>query len=351
MQFWLLTVAMGFALAVPLTVCSRTLARRFGQMDYPGGHKRHDRPVPVAGGVAVLWATGLPLFAAVLTSWPAAFDVAGRRAEILTLLAGALGLHVVGLIDDRKGLGAGPKLICQFLAVLPLVLAFDVRLLPTWLGPGLSIAVTMLWFLVIVNAFNFLDGLDGLLGGVASICAMLLGLTAVSTQESATATLLGLLVGALLGFLVFNLPPASIFMGDSGSLVVGFLIAYGSVTITYRRLASQPEAPWYAVLTPLVVLAIPLYDFVVVVALRLFRRRDPTRADNRHFSHRLRSYGLNDRTVLAVICCCTLATGMGGVMLVHLETWQAVLVAIQTATVLTVLALIEGALSGGRGGD
>ncbi len=98
----------------------------------------------------------------------------------------------------------------------------------------------------------------------------------------------------------------------------------------------------------MVVLAIPLYDLIVVVALRLARMRSPVRADNRHFFHRLRGHGMSDRRVLAVICCCTLATGMGGVMLVHLKAWQAILVAIQTVMVLAVLALIEGALAGFR---
>ena len=351
MTAWWLALAAGFALALPLTAVARPLARRLGQLDRPGAHKLHARPVPVAGGVAVLAAVALPLGvalaaaaggrAAALLPAGLAADLERQAPQLAVLLAGALLLHFVGLVDDRVGLGPPVKLLAQAAAALPLVVAFDLRLLPLWLTPAAGVALTVLWFVVVINAFNFLDGLDGLLGGVAAICAVLLGLTALATGHLVTAALLAVLAGALGGFLVFNLPPASIYLGDAGSLVVGHLLAYASIAITYRDPDAPLEAPWYAVFVPLVVLAIPLYDFVTVIALRLAERRDPTRADTNHFPHRLLRRGMAPRRALAVIWACTLATGMGGVMLIHLEAWQAVLVAAQTAAVLLVLALLE----------
>jgi len=341
MRLWALAIALGFVLGLPLTVAARWLARRVGQLDYPGGHKLHARPLPVAGGVAVFWAIALPLAVATLGN---RLEVSvGAPPEIFTLLLGALGLHLVGLVDDRVGLRPLAKLVAQTVATLPIVLVFDVRLLPLWLPPSLSIALTVLWFLTVINAFNFLDGLDGLLGSVGAICALLFGLTAASTGQLSTAVLLGLLAGALLAFLAFNLPPASIYMGDGGSLVVGYLLAYSSVEITYSVRGGLEEAPWHAVFTPLVVLAIPLYDLLTVVALRLWQFKNPVEADRQHFSHRLKRRGMGGRRVLMVICACTLATGMGGVLLIHLEAWQAILVVLQTLTILLVLALLESA--------
>ncbi|MEM7481912.1 MAG: ATP-binding cassette domain-containing protein [Acidobacteriota bacterium] len=351
MTLWALAIGLGAVLGAPLTAAARSLARRFGQLDHPGGHKRHRRPIPVAGGSAVFWTVALLLLALEAASrlLPGSVPNFLRPAfgpELSTLFAGAFLLHLVGLVDDRVSLRPWHKLLPQAVAALPMVWVFEVRLLPLWLPSWASIAFSLLWFLAITNAFNFLDGLDGLLGSVGTICALLLGLTAVAAGQTSTAVLLGLLAGALLGFLVFNLPPASIYMGDSGSLVVGYLLAYCSIDITYS--AAGPtgnieEAPWYAVFTPLAILAIPLYDLVTVVVLRLRAFRNPTRADTRHFSHRLQRRGMRVGKVLVVISACTVATGLGGLLLIRLEAWQAILVTFQTLVILLALALLESA--------
>lgn len=349
MSLWALAAGLGFALGVPLTAAAHPLARRAGQIDLPAGHKRHAHPVPVAGGVAVFWAVALPAVILLLLGADSlSKSLRVPAGEAWAVLLGSSLLHVLGVCDDRVGLRPLPKLVAQIAAVLPLVLAFDVRLLPLWLPPPASIALSVLWFLTIINAFNFLDGLDGLLGSVGSICALLLGAAAVVSGQFEIAWLLGLLTGALLGFLIFNYPPASIFMGDGGSLVVGYLLAYASVEITYSPRGVAEAAPWYAVLTPLVVLAIPLYDLVSVVLLRLRQLKSPVEADLQHFSHRLQRRGMSARKVLVVISACTLATGMGGLMLIRLEAWQAILVAAQTITILLVLALLESAPEPGR---
>ncbi|RMH21902.1 MAG: undecaprenyl/decaprenyl-phosphate alpha-N-acetylglucosaminyl 1-phosphate transferase [Acidobacteria bacterium] len=269
--------------------------------------------------------------------------LAAGAPELLALLAGALVLHVLGLLDDRRDLGPLPKLAVQAAAALPLVVLFDARLLPQWLGPYGSVVLSLLWFLTVINACNFLDGLDGLLASAGAICALFLGLTALATHQQPAAAVLALLAGALLGFLCFNLPPATIYLGDGGSLVVGYLLAWASVRITYYDQGFRLDTPWYAVFTPLVVLAIPLYDLTSVVILRLRRHQSPLLADRQHFSHRLMRRGMSERKALLVIVACTLATGMGGVTLIHLEAWQALLVAGQTVVVLAVLALLESA--------
>ena len=150
-------------------------------------------------------------------------------------------------------------------------------------------------------------------------------------------------MGAGAGFLRFNWPPARLFMGDGGSLVLGLLLAVASVRTTYMKMPTpdMPPSAWYAALMPLVLLSVPLYDMASVTIIRLRHGHSPLRADRNHLSHRLVRLGLSKREAVLVIWLTTLATGIGGVMLPTLHDWQAILVAFQTTAVLAVLAALE----------
>lgn len=252
---------------------------------------------------------------------------------------------MIGLLDDRRPLGPFPKLIVQLICATVMVSWFDVRLL-TLLGPVASITLTILWIIVITNAINFLDNMDGLAGGVSAIAGSLFMIAALVNHQWFIAATLALLIGGLIGFLVFNFPPAKIFMGDGGSLVVGFLLA----VLTARTTFYNEDAPaaalgggWYGVFMPIVVLAIPLYDFVSVTIIRVFQGRSPFVGDQQHFSHRLVQRGLSKRGAVTVIWALTAITGIGGISLGQLQGWQAILVGIQTGAVLLLLALFEHA--------
>ncbi len=356
----LATISIAFLLALPLTWLMRRVAARVGQMDAPGERKIHDRPIPATGGVAMFWAIIMPIVVMLAAAWwapaewwqrvvPAAVDhLPGARSQTtmaLLLIGSLFVLHVVGLVDDRRNLGPYVKLLIQIGAAAALVIGAQVRLFEWW-GAPISIVLTILWFVVITNAFNFLDNMDGLSAGVATICASILLAVALLGGQYFIAAVLGLTVGALLGFLVFNFPPASIFMGDGGSLVIGFLLAFCSVRVTYYNPAAGEAFGSFrwGVFTPLVVLAIPLYDLTSVTIIRLLQGKSPFQGDTQHFSHRLVKRGLSRPAAVIVIYACTLATGIGGVMLGRLtETWQAGLVIVQTLAVLLVLALLERA--------
>lgn len=375
-------IAVAFGLSCPLTGVMRALGRRLGHVDVPGGHKRHARPIPLLGGVAIFQAILLPILAGLAVGWitPDSFwqtaaehpatllsaiapHISGVHAMtpmLLGLLGSLLLLHIMGLIDDRRPLSPFLKLIVQAGCAAILVVGFQVRLLE-FLGPILSITLTLLWFLTITNAINFLDNMDGLSSGVALIAAAIFLAIALISGQFFIALLLSLLIGGLLGFLVFNFPPATIFMGDGGSLVVGFLLAFCAVRVTYyapqateaagameqmlrqaHGLPAPATAGQWAMLTPLVVLAIPLYDIFSVTLLRTLQGKSPFRPDTQHFSHRLVRKGLSRRAAVIVIWACTLATGLGGILLgqVH-QLWQAWLIAGQTAAILLLLALLE----------
>ncbi|MHC4995355.1 MAG: MraY family glycosyltransferase [Planctomycetota bacterium] len=349
-------VVLSFAISCPLTWFCRGLGHRLGQLDAPGDRKIHTAPIPATGGIAIFWAIVTPMLlglgaAAVLPEsfWqklipelvPHLPGIKSQTPLALGIVGCLAALHFMGLIDDRKGMGPWTKLVIQLGAAAVLAIFFEVRLLELLddYVPGASIVVTVLWFVVITNAFNFLDNMDGLSGGLAVICGGIFLATALINGQWFVAAPMALLIGAQLGFLVFNFPPASIFMGDGGSLVTGFLMAFGAVRVTYY--GGGADVGWWAVLTPMVVLAIPLYDITSVTLIRISQGKSPLVGDTQHFSHRLVRKGLSRPAAVGLVWACALATGVGGVVLGSLAEWQAILVIVQTAAVLLVLALLE----------
>lgn len=366
----LIPVAAAFSLV--LTAIVRAAASRRGWFDTPGaaGHvKREVRRVPNVGGIGIFWAIALPILVVIVAArWDGGAiltrlvpgvgpHLAGLHDQTpmgLGLLGVLLALHLMGLADDRRALGAWPKLLVMALGAGVMVFVFDLRLLTLLDAPvggrWLSITLTILWFLAVTNAINFIDNMDGLAGGVGVTAGTLFLIAAILGGQWFVAGVLALLVGALLGFLWFNFPwrrgGALIFMGDGGSLVVGFLLAFLTVRTTY---VGAPEASGvssagaYAVFMPLCVLAVPLYDLASVSLLRIAQGRSPMVGDQQHFSHRLRDKGLTVRQTLAVICGCTAATGISGILLRELGGWQAALAGGQVVLMLVILGIYEHA--------
>ncbi len=356
-----------FALSVVLTIAARAHGRRRMLFDSTGaaGQEKVRRRVPNIGGIAVFWSIALPMAAGLGVLWfgagsvvrvipELAVHVEGVRRQTpmaLGVLAALLVLHVMGLIDDRRPMGAWPKFGVMAGVAAAVVVGFDVRLL-TMLdqhvgGPWLSAALTIAWLVAVTNAMNFMDNMDGLSAGVGSVASAMLLVAALLNGQWFVAACLALLVGSLCGFLMFNAPRprnggATIFMGDGGSLVLGFLLGFLTVRTTYvgAEMAETPAFP-VAVFMPLCILAVPLYDLVSVVAIRLSQGRSPLVGDRQHFSHRLLAAGLSVPRTLAVICGCTAITGIGGIMLSVATGWQAALIGVQVILVLVVIGLYE----------
>jgi len=189
--------------------------------------------------------------------------------------------------------------------------------------------------------------MDGLSAGVAAVCGgafLLTVLTMPEPRQLFVAVTLALFIGALLGFLVFNFAPASIFMGDSGSLLVGLVLGVLTIRTTYLPTPDQSAlgVRWYALLAPLVVLAVPLYDLIVVSCIRLSKGKSPFVGDTNHFSHRLVARGMTRRTAVLCIYLITAATSLAAVLLPHVRTaLQACLIFGQTILVLGVVMLLE----------
>ena len=359
----------GVAISLPATALLCRVGRRLGTLDSTGaaGHAKLLRKVPNIGGVGIFLAVALPLAvgllvlhfidATTLSEWfPGLTQHLPRLLEgtdqtipststAAAMLGGMIVLHVLGLIDDRRSVSPWVKLAVQIAVAAVIAIWFDVRLM-SLLGTWPSIIVTVLWILVVINAINFMDNMDGLAGGVSAIAATLFMAACIVNHQWFIAATLALLVGGLIGFLVFNFPPAKIFMGDGGSFVVGFVLAVLTARTTYydpQQLDFPLGGGWYGVFMPLIVLAIPLYDFTVVTFIRLKQGRNPLIGDQQHFSHRLVQRGLSQRGAVMVIWSAAAVTGIGGVSLGRLDAWQAALVGAQTLLVLIMIALFEHA--------
>jgi UDP-GlcNAc:undecaprenyl-phosphate GlcNAc-1-phosphate transferase len=344
-------------LSAVLTLLARRIALRVGFVDHPGGHKSHTAVMPYGGGCAILaaaWGTvaaGVVLATLAPETWIAAQfgelvrayvgGIRERTAQMLVVLVGGLVLHVVGLLDDRRPLRALPKLLAIIAVAMFVAVVGRVRL-AEFAGPTVSVLLTTVWFVVIVNAFNFLDNMDGLSAGVAAIVLLFLAICGLMAGQVFVPALAAVLLGAVGGFLIFNFPPARIFMGDAGSLVLGYGIATTSVLTTYYR--SAEGVPPYALAMPLVILAIPLYDFASVVVIRLLEGRNPMKGDQRHFSHRLVERGLSRRFAVLTIYLAAATTGLAATLLPGANLRQTITIGVMVLMVLAIVAILEAPL-------
>jgi len=345
-----------FVISWVATFAMIRIAPRIGFVDQPGHRKIHSNPKPLGGGVAIFVGVIVPLLGVVGVAWLALSVKNGGLAQNNPLLGGVrlktplaigimlamLAMHLLGLWDDRKALGPYVKLIAQLSITTALVACFKELRVLTALGDGPSIAITVLWIGAITNAFNFLDNMDGLSAGIACVASVAFMVTALSIGQYFVAGLLALLVGALLGFLWFNFSPAKIFMGDSGSLLIGLLLGVLTTLTTYLPKGQPWGAGWYAVLAPVIVLAVPLYDLIVVSIIRISRGKSPFMGDTNHFSHRLVARGMSRRTAVLCLYLITASTSVAAIILPHVDSpLAAILIFCQTLLILGVVALLE----------
>ncbi len=340
-----------------MTGLVRKLAARAGLVAHPASDRYHQAVIPLGGGIAIFTTLMLFILAAAVAiklllvpgrfAWLAEranidpADFLGKLNQLVFLLLGVLGLFALGLWDDIKHLGPLVKLAVQF-AVAMMAAAFaDIRVEFFIESRIITSALSAFWIVLIINAFNFLDNMDGLSAGIAVIASSILFTAAAISGQVFVGGLALVFVGTLLGFLVFNFPPAKIFMGDAGSLVVGFFVAMLTLRTTYYQEAQSGQ--WYPVLMPLVVMAVPLYDFLSVTALRISQGRSPFIGDTQHFSHRLKRHGLSDTQTVLTLYLATLCTGLGAIFLYQVNLAGAILIFTQTFMILAIIAILETA--------
>jgi UDP-GlcNAc:undecaprenyl-phosphate GlcNAc-1-phosphate transferase len=276
---------------------------RTGHVDDPGHRKIHDRPIPLAGGLAVFTGLTVPVLAGALAICFGAGNLAlthglGRRVvELAAIVLGALGMTILGVLDDKHELRPAVKFAGQVL-VASLVAAAGVRITLFVPNPIFSFAVTVFWLLTLINALNFMDNMNGLCAGLGVIAGWCFAVLAAASGQYLVALIALIVVGSLAGYLPHNFPKARAFLGDAGSHLVGYLLAILAI-LPHFYTPGKPRP--FAVLTPLLVLALPLFDLGCVVIIRTLNRKPFYIGDTNHLSHRLVRRGLSKTTAVLVI--------------------------------------------------
>ena len=266
----------------------RRLAIKLGFVDVPEDRKLHKEAIPLLGGVAIV-------IGAVLAILLTVFLIFGQVPRTIAgvLLASTL-VALTGLFDDRLGLPAWMKLAGQFLGFSILVY-FGIRVqLPIW--EPLNYAITFLWLAGISNAINFLDNMDGLSAGVSAVAASFILLFAVVQEQFLVSTLAAAVLGACLGFLRYNFSPARIYMGDAGSLFLGFLLAVLGMQLRFPE--NSNFVTW---MVPVLVLGLPIFDMTLVIFSRIRRGISPNTAGKDHISHRLLLMNYSQREAVLML--------------------------------------------------
>lgn len=304
------------ALALLLTPIVGRYARRFNLVDVPTKRKVHGQPIPRLGGVSIFASCLLPFVGSVLFCGDVQ-DYCELKPSVEWLLAGAAIVFLAGLWDDIHRLRPSVKFALQLAAALLAYhggLTFDQVEFPwgTRLPLGwFSIPVTLFWFLLVINAINLIDGLDGLAAGVTLFVSLTLLILSISSGNFLVATGLAAMAGTCMGFLRYNFNPASIFMGDSGSYFLGYMLAALSI------LGSIKSQATVAIIIPIVALGLPLMDAVIAPIRRFITGKALFQPDKSHIHHRLLTMGLTQRKAVLLMYGATIALGAVALLLVH----------------------------------
>lgn len=305
--------------ALITTPVVRSLAVRMGAVDVPkDGRRMHDHPIPRMGGLAIFF--GFILSVLIFQTLTPA---------LRGMLLGSVIIVVLGILDDIYALPALPKFLVQIVAALVAVLEGNrIEFLsnpnifskePFWELGWLSIPISVLWIVAITNSVNLIDGLDGLACGVSTISSMTLLVIALIVSEPDVAILMAALAGACIGFLPYNLNPAKIFMGDTGSTFLGFILATVSIQGLFK---------FYAIISfavPFLMLGLPIFDTCFAILRRVAKGQSPMSPDRGHIHHRLIDMGFSQKQAVAVLYIISAILGLSAVVLTTIGVVRAML--------------------------
>ena len=306
------TFFISILVAYLLTPFIRTVAIKLKYLDYPKDNKVHAHPTPLLGGVAIF----LAFLIAILSKGPVmAFPY------VKAMLLGSFILLLIGLIDDRMGMMPNIKLLGQFLAAMVIIKAgARIGCIKNYYA---SVIITYIWIIGITNSFNLLDNMNGLSAGIAGIAASFFGVISYMNGQITISALSFALAGSSFGFLKHNFPKANIFMGDSGSLILGYILAVLALLGVWKS-----ELTLTSVMIPILVLGYPVLDTALVSIMRILEGRSIFQGGMDHSSHRLALLGLKRyRTVLVIYAVCILL-GISAILITRLHWREGVIMGI-----------------------
>jgi len=356
----IILLAISFVTSAVLTAVVQRLSMRLDFVSHPTNDRFHRIVVPLGGGIAIFATITAALITAVIA---VKFIIApghinslldesvivhtqgfiDKIPQLLVILICITALFALGLTDDKRHLGPYIKLAVQFIVAFLAVVFADIRVEFFIHSKIITALFSAFWIVLIINCFNFLDNMDGASAGIAVVASVVLFVAAATNGQVFISAMALLFIGTLLGFLAFNFPPASIFMGDAGSLIVGFMVALLTLRTTYYHQALSGQ--WYPVLMPLIVMAVPLYDFTSVTILRISQGKSPFVGDTQHFSHRLCRRGLTETQTVLTLYLATLITGLSAIFLYQVNLAGAILIFVQTILILAIIAILESTSS------
>jgi len=326
-----------FVFTFASTPLVKKLAFKIGAIDIPKDNRRmHKKPIPRLGGLAIVFG-----FVVAVMCFSEVFS-----RELLATLAGAAIIVAMGVVDDCKNLNAGLKFIIQIAAALIVIYFGDIRISVTtnpnlfgtneyWVLPEwISVVTTVIWIVFITNAVNFIDGLDGLAAGVSAIMSVSLVFIAVRMNEFSIALIGIALMGSCFGFLPFNFNPAKIFMGDTGSTFLGFMLATVSVQGMFKSYAIISFA------VPLLILGLPLFDAMFAMLRRIFTGKSPMVADRGHLHHRLIDMGFSQKQTVFILYAISGVLGITAVLLAENGPLRALVLVICVLILLLIGSLL-----------
>ncbi|AKU93097.1 Undecaprenyl-phosphate N-acetylglucosaminyl 1-phosphate transferase [Vulgatibacter incomptus] len=316
------------------------MALRWGFVDHvSSARKIHARPIPRLGGVAIVAAFFTPLLGLLVLESSTGRMFLADQSRALGLFIGGAAIAALGIYDDIRGANAWAKLCIQIpIALLMFQLGFRVEVIanpfgePITLG-WLALPITMMWIIGLINAVNLIDGLDGLAGGVALFAIGVTFIIAVARGQPLMVLFSAALAGAVLGFLFYNFNPATVFMGDTGSMFLGFVLATTSLQV------NQKSSTTVALLIPIVALGLPIFDTSLAFSRRMLSGRSPFSADRGHVHHRLLDAGLSHRQAALVLYGCCMVLSVAALTLT---------VANNVVTAALLASLLVGAVSFAR---
>ena len=331
---WLGPLSLAAIVAFSLIPPLQWLAQRVGLLDEPDERKQHKGATPLVGGIAIYLG-----FLATVLIYGYYSDSSAVRAVMIALVP----LVVVGVLDDRKSLPATIKLLAQ-LAAVAIVITGGIRLTfmrQVWWGDLLEILITAVWLIGLTNAFNFLDGIDGLSTCLTIVAAAAFGLVAVQTNQPFFLLLVAALGGACLGFLPYNFrrAPAAVFLGDAGATLLGFSLA--SIAIVGEW--GGPGAATLDVVVPLLILGVPIFDTTFITVTRIVDGRIRTFREwleytgRDHIHHRLLNLGLNRYDTVGFLCVISVVLALGAITLKYADGILAILSLLQGVIILTIV--------------
>lgn len=352
-QVYLLVFLLGSGLTLILTPAFKKLAEKTGVMDRPKGekHKRHDKETPLLGGAAMFSAWALAIGGGILMLFSAdlqnissevAANLEGVKlvsGRLIIIIIGALAATMLGLWDDKYGMDAIWKLLGQILIAAFVVSLSGIKITLFCNNPVFVWGISVFWFVLLMNAFNFFDNMDGLAVGTSTIAMALFAVVAALSNQYFLAALGALTCGVGLGFWFYNHTPASIFMGDSGSHFLGYMAAVMSASITYfSREYSLTRLP---ILLPFFILAIPLFDTLAVVVIRLRNGKPIYVGDHNHISHRFVKMGLSRRRAVQLVHLLVLALGLNVLPLLWGEFKTSIVITVQAMLLILIVTIMQ----------